>query len=256
MAVSNVSSAVISAFSAQQQTASQTSSQNQQKNPLAALQSKVSSTNTQLSLFGKVQSSLADLQARAQALKGFEKSPNLNDLKVAVLGFVQAFNTVHTVVVKATQKQAPLANDSRSTRALAEVSRAVIPPDNTPSRTALEKIGITREKDGSLSVDQTALEKALREDQSGTLNTLAGLGQRVEQAAGQQLSSKSGVSAKVSDLTERANELDKQQQDLQQRLEAQKNTQQLQAAQLASLGGSTSASSHNAVATYIGVASL
>jgi hypothetical protein len=205
---------------------------------------------------------LEGLQAKAQALQSFNKSPNFNDFQVAVLGFVQAFNTVHTDVTKAKETT----NDTRSAGALSAVSHAAT--DDKNSRTALEKLGITLQKDGSLSVDQAKLEKSFREDQPKTVNTLAELGLRVDQATGQQLtvtsnSSVSGAntnSSRVADVASRVTETDQQQKTSQQHQDEQKNAHKLQVAQQASLAPSSAAASSgpavNAVATYIGVATL
>jgi len=252
VAVSSVTSNAIQAYFAQ----GQNQPDDTQSSPLAALQRKESSAITQLSAYGQVKSALSDLQARAQALENQSKTttPTMSDLKSAVQDFVKSYNALNATVTVATadtqQTQGALANDLRVAQALSAVSKAAAGANNEATR-ALQKIGIVRQSDGTLAVNQNTLENAFNSDRANTLSTLSEVGSRVNQATGQQLNG--NVGAKVNSLTSLVNELDTQRTTLQARVDAQKNIQQLQAAQLAAINGF---SARNAVATYFGVASI
>lgn len=249
MAVSGISQAfaAVGAFDSQAQAG------DAQNNPLATLQRKEAAVQTQLSAFGRVKSSLADLQAKAQALKSFSKPPTLEDLKTVVQGFVQSFhNLSKTVNEVSSQKQSALNGDVRPGQALNEIRKAAAGA-NDASIGALQKLGIDRQKDGTFSINQKTLDKSFQADRAGMLTTLSDVADRVGKAIDKQLSSNGFIGKKVQDLSARVNDLENTRSATPERLDNQKNFQQRLAAQLANAGGYVA---RNAVATYFNVASL
>jgi len=112
---------------------------------------------------------------------------------------------LHTNVTKAKPEEDTTTKSSSSTKpsateqARAELNSALnaTTTTETTSPSALEKIGITRAQDGTLTVDQNKLGSALQQNPDNTRNLLSGLGQRVEQAAEKLLASKEGTGSKV-----------------------------------------------------------
>ena len=249
MAISGISQslAAVGAFDSQAQ------SSDANNNPLTTFVTRQAAAQTQLSGFGRVKSSLADLQAKAQALKNFSKPPTFEDLKGVVQGFVQSFNALNkTVNEVSSQSQNSLNGDARPGQALSDVRKAA-GGINDGSAGALQKLGIDSLKDGTLSISQGALLKSFQSDRAGTLTTLSNVADRVGKAIDKQLSSSGFIGQKTQDLSARANEPASNRNPIQDRLDIQKSYQQRLAAQLANAGGYVA---RNAVATYFSVASL
>lgn len=248
MAISSVSltSSVIGAG------ASQAQGDGAQQNPLAALQRKTASTNTQLSVFGRVKLTLDDIKAKAQALENLSSPPTLSDFKVAVQGFVQSLNALNKTVNEATAKSAAIESDSRPAQALNEIRKAVAGSDGE-GLSSLQKIGISSQQDGTFSINRKQLEQSLRDDPGGTLSTLSDVADRVEKAADEQLSGNGSVDNEASGLNGQSSEQEETRSDAQARIDSRKNFQQLLAAQLANAGGYVA---RNAVTTYFSVAAL
>ena len=222
------------------------------QNPLSTLQSKEKSALTQLSAFGQVKSSLADLQNKAEALKSFSKPPTFSDFQVVVQGFVQSVNSLNKTVSALTSKQGVLNADSRSGQALNSVNKA-IDGANGGGLSGLQKMGISQQANGTFSVNQKQLEKSFQDNRPGALSTICDLANRVTQATDKQISSNGFIGKKVNDLSARVNDLENTRSTAQGYLNTQKNTQQFIAVQFPTVGGSTA---RNAVAAYSSIASL
>lgn len=252
MAITSIaqSSAAVSAFGNQAQGGSA------QQNPLAGLQRKVASASAQLSAFGKVKLSLDDLQAKAkaQAVRNLGTPPTLSDFSVAVQGVVQSFNALSKTVAAAAASRdssraaAAAVVDQRSAQALKEVRRAVAGP-NGSSLDALQKIGISRQRDGTFDINQKQLEQSFLGNRDAALNTLNEVAARVVDVTQQQLSGNGPVGQRFNSLSELQDTRDT----VQARLDSQRSFQQLLTAQLANAGGYVA---RNAVVTYLSVASL
>lgn len=222
------------------------------QNPPASLQRKDVATQTRLSAFGRVQYSLADLQARAQALRNFNKPPTLDDFKTVVQGFVHSFNALGTTVGEVSgQKHAALNEDIRPGQALSEVRKALAGAGDASA--TLQKQGVDRLKDGGLAVNQKVLGQAFLSNRQGALDTFAEVAGRVGKAIDKQLSNNGIIGSRMQDLSTRTNELETSRHVAHPRLDHQKSFQQHLAAQLAHAGGYVA---RNAVATYFSVASM
>jgi len=233
-------------------TNSQAQAGDAQNTPLATLQRNASSAQTQLSPFGRVKSSLADLQAKAEALKNFSKPPTLNDFKGLVQGFVQSFNNLNKTVGEVSRQSSELyGKQSQAARTLDEIRKAAGP--NEASIASLLKQGVERQKDGAMSLSLKTLEKSFQADRQGTLNTFSEIADRVGKAIDKQLFGSGSIGKKVQDLSPRPEESQATRNTDQARLDNQRSFQQRLAAQLAGAGGYVA---RNAVATYFSVASL
>lgn len=247
MAVSGVSQALsaVGAYDSQAQAGDA-----QKKPPTTFFPQQGAAVQPQLSTLGRVQSSLADLQAKAQALKNFSNPPTFEDFKTLVQGFVQSVSNLNKMVNEV--KQSALNGESRLGQALKEIQKAATGTSNT-STGALQKFGIDRQKDGTFSINQKTLEKSFQADRSAMLNTFSGVADRVGKAIDKQLSSSGFIGQKAQDLSARRNEVENSRLTIQDRLDTQKVGQQRLAAQLSNAGGYAA---RNAVTTYFNVASL
>lgn len=222
------------------------------QNPLSTLQSKENNTVAQLSTLSQVKSSLADLQNKAQALKNFSKPPTFGDFQLVVQGFVQSFNTLNKNAGALTSKQGAPNPDNRSRQALSNVNKA-IDGANAGGFSALQKMGISQQANGTFAINQKQLEKSFQDNRPGALSTIFDLANRVTQAADKQISPNGYIGKKVNDLSARVNEFEKTRSTAQGYLDTQKNSQQFVAAQFPATGSNAA---RNAVATYFSVASL
>ena len=184
---------------------------------------------------------LEDLQAKAQALKNFSNSPNLQDFKTVVNGFVQSFNNLGRVFNEGFFERQNAFN---------EIGKAFSSNDGT-SLSALQKLGIERQSDGSFSISQKTLEKNFQDNRQGLVGTLAGVADRVSKAIDKQLSNIGLFGKKMENLSPGASASTVAPHHGQ--LDVQKSYQQRLASQLANAGGYVA---RNAVATYLNVASF
>lgn len=226
----------------------------QDQNPLAALQRKAESASTRLSVFGQVQLSLDDLQAKAQAVRTLGNPPTLSDFKLAVQGVVQSFNSLSKTVSAAAaarasnQAAAAATLDPRPAQALNEVRQAVAGSNGNALR-ALQEIGITRRQDGTFEINEKQLDKAFLENRERTVATFGETSSRIDEVAARQLSGNGVVGQRLSNLSEQQATRG----EAQARFDSQRSFQQQLAAQLARAGSFVA---RNAVATYLTVAAL
>ena len=153
----------------------------------ASSQSSSASVITQLSVAGQVKSSLADLQDKAVALKSISKSPNISDFQVVVQGFTQAFNSLNNSLKELSSKQSAPRTDNFSRQTLQDVRKAAA-GDNGNALTSLQKLGISPQPNGTLSVNQNQLAKSFKENPAGTLSTITDFAKRIAQTVNNQLS--------------------------------------------------------------------
>lgn len=219
-------------------------------NPLAALQRVAASTVTQLSSYGQVKSSLADLQDKARALKNISQPPTLSEFKGVVQAFVQSFNSINQTVGNLTSKKGALSGDNPSSKALNDIRKAVAGTDGS-ALSSLKELGISRQTDGTFAVDKKQFEKAFQDNSKNALSTISDLADRVTQAADKLLSDKSSISKKVNDLGTRASEIENAYSAVQGYLGTQQKSPPSPIVQ--PTGGYTA---RNAVATYASVASF
>ncbi len=152
------------------------------QSPSAISQQKGNSVIAHISAFGQFQSTLADLQSKAQSLKNLSNPPTFDDLQLAVQGVVQSLNSLKENASLLASKQSALSADSRAGQAVNSARKAVDGSDlNTLS--ALQKAGISRQADGMFAVNEKELEKSSRDDRSGALSAMFEVADHVAQVA-------------------------------------------------------------------------
>lgn len=218
--------------------------------PLTALRRLEISTVTQLSSYGQIKSSLADLQDKARALKNISQPPTLSEFKGVVQAFVQSFNSISQAVSNLTSKKGALNTEKRPSQALNDIRKAVAGPDGN-ALSSLKKLGISQQTDGTFAVDQKKFEKSFLDNPKDALSTISDLADRVTQATDKQLSDSSGINKKVVDLGARVSELGNAYNTVRGYLDTQQKSAQPPADQLTS-----SYTASNAIATYASVASF
>ena len=195
------------------------------------VQSQLQSDSTSLSQLGKYKATVSDLSTAAQALSQLGSgTASVADNAKVVERFVAAYNQAITA------SQTGTSSEASST--LAASRRTLMNTDT--SRSQLAKLGLSRQADGTLKLDATALNKALAASTasstggtSGTtasgLSTLAQLGKAIGKRADSELSSTSRLATATSLFSGKTSLLKQQQSRL---LEA--------ATQMASQSSSTS----------------
>lgn len=184
------------------------------------VEQQLGSTKVQLSAYGQIKSSLAEVQTAGKALGDAKQTATATDVKKAASAFVDAYNkasqTLGTAIQGEGKQPGALANDSRARFAASDLRRSVTAGS---SLVDLNKIGITQNKNGSLAVDTKALESAFQANPDQVRTTLASLGGQAEKTATRELAKGGNVGGSVEALGNRSRSL-----------EAQQNTQQAQIA--------------------------
>lgn len=169
----------------------------------------VSATNVQLSAFGQIKSSFADIQSAGKSLSALGKSSTSEDVTKAAQSFVDAFNnaakTVNTAIKGDGKSAGALAGDSHASLAAFDLKRLTTSGSNS---TDLKKIGISVNKDGTLSVDAKALQSAFQANPNSVNDTLAKVGAQAVQVSQKELASTGNVGGSVNSLSTRAKTLE------------------------------------------------
>jgi len=218
--------------------------------PLAALRRVEASTVTQLSSYGQVKSSLADLQDNARALKNISQPPTLTEFKGVVQAFVQSLNSITQTVSNLTSKKGALNTENRPNQALNDIRKAVGGTKGN-ALSSLKELGISQQTDGTFALDRKQLEKSFKDDSKTALSTVSDLADRVTAATDKLLSDKGAIGKKVNDLNTRVSELENARNAVQDYLGIQQEPQKSPAIQ--PTGGYTA---RIAVDAYVSVASF
>lgn len=166
------------------------------------------SANVQLSSYGQVKSAFAGLQGAAGALgeAAASKTTSAADLKKAVQGFVDSFNQAAKSV--AGIKTGALADNGRARLAANDLARSLTAGNGLGD---LRQLGISRGKDGSLSLDAKALDQVLQTNTDKVKGAMADLGKQVGATMGRELAGSGNVGAGVASLTDKVKVLTQQQ---------------------------------------------
>jgi flagellar capping protein FliD len=169
-------------------------------------------TAVQLSSFGKLKSAFAEAQTASSGLGNIKSTTSDAEVRKLAGTFVKAFNSaVQTSRSAATQTGTPV-ESNRARAAETELRRSV----NTDlTSTELRKIGITRQADGTLSIDSKAFDTALSTEPEAVRSALSSLGQQVGQTATGQLADGGNIGRAVNTLSDRARTLEARQADQQ-----------------------------------------
>lgn len=178
------------------------------------LTEQLESTNVKLSAYGQIKSAFAGAQTAASALSSSATSKTATnaDVEKAAQAFVDAYNkgvkTVSNATASSTKQTGALASDQRAKSAGSDLARSVASGTGPAN---LKQAGITQNTDGTLSLDNKALQQALQANSSQTKSALASLGQQVSTTTGRELASTGNVGASVGKLASRAETLAAQQ---------------------------------------------
>ena len=183
------------------------------------LTNQLDSTKVQLSAYGQIKSAVSGVQSSAAALgaSATSKTATPADVVKAAKAFVDSYNQARQVVTTAVNgtggKSGALASDMRAAKAGNDLAHALT--DST-SAADLKQAGITANKDGSLSVDTTALTQSLASQPTETKSILTRLSQQEGSSATKALASTGNVGGSINSLTSRSEKLTSQQTMLQQ----------------------------------------
>lgn len=169
------------------------------QNPVAAQSNIQSGAIAQLSSFGQVKASLADLQNKASALKAINQPPTFSDFQGVVQSFVQSFNALNKAVNNASAKQAALEADNPAKQALNEIRKATF-GSNQGASSAVQGLGVMQQDNGSLAINQQQLEKRFQDNASSAVTTLADLSNRVSVTVKTQLPDSGFIGRAANDL--------------------------------------------------------
>ncbi|MDK9726347.1 MAG: flagellar filament capping protein FliD [Sterolibacteriaceae bacterium MAG5] len=180
------------------------------------------STNVRLSAYGQIKSAFAATETAARGLTetAGKATATTADVTKAAQALVSAFNQTSGSLRDAVQgtgsRPGALASDVRAQFAANDLARSIT---GTTEETDLKAIGITRSKEGTLSLDVKALEQALATNPTAAKSTLAALGGAVGATAERELATTGNVGASVGSLTSRSQSLSAQQASLQKQAE-------------------------------------
>lgn len=178
----------------------------------------LSATNVKLSAYGTLKSAFGTSQSAASSLSSAaaSKTASSSDVSKAAQAFVDAYNQAEKAVGTSTatgSKPGALTADFHAGRAGRDLAQALTSGSGAAD---LKQVGITQNKDGSLSLDTKALDQALQANSTQTKSALGRLGQQVSDTAGRELASTGNVGASLGSLTSKAQTLTAQQHALQQ----------------------------------------
>lgn len=185
----------------------------------------LASTNVQLSAYGQIKGAFGSLQGAAGTLSDAAngKTATSSDIVKAAQAFVANFNQAAQSVASGVGGQGALASDVRARLAGNDLGRAL-------GGVNLQQVGITQNKNGTLTLDTKALEQALQANPAQAKSALAQLGQQVGTTVGQELGNRGNVGAGFNSLTNRSQSLAAQQTALQQQAESVQGLLQKQGA--------------------------
>lgn len=179
-----------------------------------------SSTEVTLSSFGELRSSVAQLQQSSQTLGDSESTNTPEEARAAAQNFVAAYNNAQATANRVTDREGgALADNGRALVAASQLSRTL----DSSSQEQLRQIGINRNQDGSLSIDQQRFQQALQNNLPQVGNALAGAGQQVQESTTRQLEGNSQLNRGLDAQTARTNELRAQQQQFEQLAQSQQD---------------------------------
>jgi len=182
------------------------------------VQQQLDTTTAQLSSFGKLKSSFSEVQGAAKTLGAVSATATDAGVSKAVGDFVATFNAALTTT-QSSQAQATSIKETTGARRAETDLRRVIGNDSAQN-TSLKKMGITQQADGSLSVDATKFQAAMKADPGALRSTVAKLGQQSQAVATRELADTGNVGSTLKALTTQSSSLQSRQSEQQAALAA------------------------------------
>ena len=171
------------------------------------IEQQIGTTQVQLSAFGQIKGAFAELQSASKAVSNPQQTATADDLKAAIGNFVAAYNKTNKVLGTATQAAqgqsttaGALSGDNRARLAGNDLTRAV---GGSSTLASLKSVGVVQNKDGSLALDNKALDNALKANPDQVRNVFATVGTQVEKTASAELANNGNVGASVNALSKR-----------------------------------------------------
>ena len=159
------------------------------------------SASVQLSGLASVKSGYSQVQDTGKALSSTSSTTSNADIKKNLQAMVAAFNGTRTAAASAAAGN----TNNNSANALQKVA------SNDSNRSDLKSLGITQNKDGSLTLDTKKLDAALQSD-SGKVKTAASrVGGQMQTTASAALSSSSSLNNSLSSLSHKVHALETRQ---------------------------------------------
>ena len=178
------------------------------------IQAQLDTTTAQLSSFGKLKSSVSDVQLAARSLSKFSASATSTDVKTAANQFVSTFNTaISTAKTAASAAGGTQAQATGASNVSSDLIRTV--RASTATVDALKKLGITLKSDGTMALDATKFDAAQKADPASVKATLSKIGQLVDATATKELATSGNVNGSMDSLNQRSTALKAQQTSMQ-----------------------------------------
>ena len=176
----------------------------------ARIQSQSDTTRAQLSMFGKLKSSVSEVQLAARKFSAFTVMSPIADVKIATHSFLAAFNAaINAAKATAAVAGGSLAQTSSANRVSRDLGKSV--SADTPLLDSLKKIGVKQLSDGTLSLDAAKFDAAQKADPAAVQSTLSKIGQLVDKTATRELASGGNVDGSMALLNQRSTALKAQQ---------------------------------------------
>lgn len=161
-------------------------------NSAARLDKARESTGVQISAYGQVKSGLVRIEDSGKSLAAAKPASTAADIRKDLQALVSTYNAT---------RNAAAGTEAGAARNVADDLRRSV--GNDSSRADLRVLGISRQRDGALSLDSKALDTALQSDLAGTRSAAGRIGGQLEQSASQSLSSKGGINSALTALNAR-----------------------------------------------------
>ena len=166
----------------------------------ARLEQERQTTTAQISAYGLVKSDFARVQDSGKALAATQSTTSTADVKKNLQAFVSAYNDTRSAAAKITTGVAQAAGR--------ELQRTV---STDSARADLKSLGITQNKDGTLTLDTKALDQALQTSAATVRDAAGRLGSSAQQTATRVLSDTGGINTSLNALTSREQSIESRQ---------------------------------------------
>lgn len=162
----------------------------------ARVDGQIASTNVQVSAYGQVKSGVAQVQDAAKSLAS-GKTTAVADLKKGVQALVDAYNSTRTTAATASGNAAATASESLRQTATTDTAKA-----------DWQSLGVTVNRDGSLSLDSKALEAAYQSSASSVQSAAKSVGGAFSTTANSVLSSNGSLNTTIDALNAKVQSLE------------------------------------------------
>lgn len=186
------------------------------------VQTEVDTNTAQLSSFGKLKSSVSEVQIAAQAVTNLSGNDSSAVVKNTVVNMVNAFNA-SAEIARATAALPGATDASQSARRVGQDLHRAVSGDNKISD-ALSGIGVKFHA-GALVLDTEKLEATLTADPDRVRAVLAEVGQQIHTTTSAELAASGNLGGSLNSLSQLAKVLESQQSALQSAAQATSTTQ-------------------------------